>query len=160
MRYWLLLPPFATYHHSSMSNQLLMWLITLHIRVYYTQCKVSARVWNARGYGWRSEYIKSVYQHYYSVADMKVTELTQRHGKSSLTNTVYDKLLNAKATRWNSVATLMLKSFPYNKNEKSLHFPTQAEAKNAIIFSHNIWPWNATYYIRCIIKCARSKLQV
>jgi len=75
MRYWL--PPFAAYHHSSMSDKLLMWHITLHIRVYYTQCKVSARVWNARAYGWRSEYIKSVYQHYYSVADMKVTELTR-----------------------------------------------------------------------------------
>ena len=30
---------------------------------------------------------------------MKVTELKQRHGKRSLTNTVYEKLLNAKATR-------------------------------------------------------------
>jgi len=38
-----------------------------------------------------------------------------------------------------SVATL-LTPFPYNKNEKSLHFPTQAETKNAIIFSYNIWP--------------------
>jgi len=47
---------------------------------------------------------------------------------------------------------------PYNKNEKSLHFPTQSETKNAIIFSCNIWPCNATYYIRCIIKSARSKL--
>jgi len=47
----------------------------------------------------------------------------------------------------------MLTRFPYNKNEKSPHFPAQAETKNAIIFSYNIWPWNTTYYIRCIIKC-------
>jgi len=40
-----------------------------------------------------------------------------------------------------------LRSFPYNKNEKSLHFPTQSETKNAIIFSYNIWSWNTTYYI-------------
>jgi len=60
MRYWL--PPFAAYHHSSMCDQLLMWHTTLHIRVYYTQRKVSARLWNARAYGRRSEYIKSVYQ--------------------------------------------------------------------------------------------------
>jgi len=56
----------------------------------------------------------------------------------------------------------MLIRFPYNRNEKSLHFPTQAETKNAIIFSYNIWPWNTTYDIglRCIIKSARSKLHV
>jgi len=35
----------------------------------------------------------------------------------------------------------MLTRFHYNKNEKSLHFPTQAETKNAIIFSYNIWPY-------------------
>jgi len=46
----------------------------------------------------------------------------------------------------------MLTSFPYTKNEKSLHFPTQSETKNEIIFSYNIWPWNTTYYIRCIIE--------
>jgi len=34
----------------------------------------------------------------------------------------------------------MLTRFPYNKNEKSIHFPTQAETKNAIIFSNNISP--------------------
>jgi len=34
----------------------------------------------------------------------------------------------------------VLTSFTSNKNEKSLHFPTQAETKNAIIFSYNIWP--------------------
>ena len=49
-------------------------------------------------------------------------------------------------------------SFPYNKNEKSLHFPTQSETKNAIIFSYNTWPCNTTYYIRCMIKSARSVL--
>jgi len=42
----------------------------------------------------------------------------------------------------------ILTSFPYNKHEKSLHFPTQSETKNAIIFSYNIWPWNTTLYTR------------
>ena len=70
---------------------------------------------------------------------------------------------------WKSVRTAIapgwqcchsvLTSFPYNNNEKSLHFPTQAETKNAIIFSY-IWPWNTTYYVRCIIKSAKSKLQI
>jgi len=54
----------------------------------------------------------------------------------------------------------MLTRFLYNKNEKSQHFPTQAETKNAVIFSYNIWPWNTTYYIHCIIRSATSKLHV
>jgi len=56
-----------------MSDQLLMWHNATY-SVYYTQRQVSARVWNARAYS-RSTYIKSVYKHY-TVADMKVTELT------------------------------------------------------------------------------------
>jgi len=44
-----------------------------------------------------STYIKSVYKHY-TASDMKVTErLIAWH---ALTNTVFDRLLNAKATRW------------------------------------------------------------
>jgi len=38
-----------------------------------------------------------------------------------------------------AVLPFYVNKFPYNRNEKSLHFPTQAEMKNAIIFSYNIW---------------------
>jgi len=43
--------------------------------VYYTQREMSARLWNARAYSRSNTHIKSVYKHY-TVADMKVKELT------------------------------------------------------------------------------------
>jgi len=57
-----------------MSDQLLMWH-NADCSVYYTQRQVSTSLWDARAYSGRSTYIKSVYTHY-TVADMKVTELT------------------------------------------------------------------------------------
>ena len=47
----------------------------------------------------------------------------------------------AKLAPWSEVVDAvlpLLTSFPCNKNEKSLHFPTQSETKNTIIFSYNI----------------------
>ena len=60
-------------HCSCMSDQLVMWHNAAY-SVYYTQPEVSARPGNARAYIRRSTLL-SVYKNY-TVADMKLTELT------------------------------------------------------------------------------------
>jgi len=64
-------------------------------------------------------------------------------------------LISKKSQRCSKKARISKSGFKKAKLEQCchsvLHFRTQAETKNAIIFNY-IWPWNTTYYIRCIIK--------
>jgi len=85
--------PSPPYHCSCMSDQLLMWHNAAY-SVYYTQREESSRLWNTRAYSRRSTILKLLKYKYYTVADMKVI------ARQALTTTVCDKLLNAKATRW------------------------------------------------------------
>jgi len=45
-------------------------------------------------------------------------------------------------------------------SQSQLIFFWNKKMQSAIIFCYNIWPWNTTYYINCIINSARSNLQV
>jgi len=75
--------PSPPYYWSCMPDQLLMWHNATY-SVYHAQRQVSASLWNARAYGRRSTYIKSVYKHY-TVTDIKVTELTKVIARQALT---------------------------------------------------------------------------